>query len=157
MEKNLFEVVVTDCDEEINSLDLSNFILQFRRNYIAAFAFVQFHNSWDERNKNFVGNISEGKSIESLEIEFASIFSEFRNTIGKYDHVFSYNKKLPPEIELNFSNITKNSPLAFMGYCTGVGILALALAVALAGGEADLTNNKFKVNSLLDAIRKWRR
>lgn len=53
--------------------------------------------------------------------------------------------------ELGFSAVTTNSPLKFIGYCTGTSLLALSLAVAVAGGEADLKNNTFKVESLADA------
>jgi len=157
MEKFEFEVVVEDCALEVDAIDLANFITQLRRSYINAYAFVQLGNSERGRNGDFVRRIVESANDDpGINQEFINFLSEYRFEFPKYSHVFSHNRRLPPEIELSFSRISKNSPLAFMGYCTGTAILALAIAVALAGGEVDLIKNKFKVNSLLDAIRKWR-
>lgn len=53
--------------------------------------------------------------------------------------------------DIEFHAITTNSPIKFIGYCTGISILALSLSIALAGGEADLKNQTFRVHSLVDA------
>lgn len=60
--------------------------------------------------------------------------------------------------DITFSNITTNSPLKFVGACSGISLVALALAVSVAGGEVEMQHGKsrasFKVNSLGDAAAR---
>lgn len=81
--------------------------------------------------------------------------------VEKFKEFFSNRKKIDisqAHLEpLLFESINTNSPLKFVGYCSGVSILALSLSVALAGGEADLTNKTFKVNSLTEAVGNYQK
>jgi hypothetical protein len=133
-------------NERINAVDLFEFLQKFRAAYVVALSFVEY----ELHNKN----------IENYYYRDAREFAELENSFRRF---LRSNIKLAPvsvlskqhlraEIDLEFESISKNSPLKFIGYCTGLSMLALSLAVALAGGEVDLKNQTFKVQPLSKAV-----
>lgn len=133
-------------NERVSAVDLFEFLQKFRAAYVVALSFIEYelHNQRIE------------KYYYREELEFAGLedsFRRFLKTNIKLASVSVLSKQhLPAEVDLEFESISKNSPLKFIGYCTGLSILALSLAVALAGGEVDLKSQTFKVQPLSKAV-----
>lgn len=143
-----YELVVESSayTDKINALQLSDFLKNFRSAYVVALAFLEYENL-----PNYEEIAHREGGMEGLDKEFR----RFISASGILGSIASLSKRpIPDELELDFIGITTNSPIKFIGYCTGTSLLALALAVALAGGEADLRNLKFKVNPLLETVAK---
>ncbi|MEZ8486182.1 hypothetical protein [Vibrio splendidus] len=134
-----FEIIVnpTGGKKAIALSELSEFLRCFEQSYALA---NYYYCAID--HKGFI------KSGSKSEVERLKLF-------------FSKNKNIEMSLThtepLLFDSINTNSPLKFVGYCSGVSILALSLSVALAGGEVDLTNNTFKVNSLTEAVGNYKK
>jgi hypothetical protein len=130
--------------DSINALQLSDFLQKFRAAYVVALSFAEYV-APIERDFRFQSE----QHFESLNRSFR----EFLRASRSISAVTTLSKQhLPPEYELEFLQISTNSPLKFIGYCTGASLLALSLAVSLAGGEADLKTMTFKVQPLADAV-----
>ena len=130
--------------DRINALQLADFLQKFRAAYVVALSFVEYMappgGDFPPRSEH---------DFESLNDSFRKFLRASRNISA----VTALSKQhLPPELELEFLRISTNSPLKFIGYCTGASLLALSLAVSLAGGEVDLKQMTFKVQPLADAV-----
>lgn len=121
-----FEIVIGDRESDtINLNELVTFLSGFQKAYELAY--------W------YSSKLSVKPSVTDFRIALTH----------NHKALLDFN---PSEIDqIDFTSISTNSPLKFIGYCTGTSILALSLAVAIAGGDADLKNRTFKVNSLGDA------
>jgi len=121
-----FELVIGGKSSDVISMkELSYFLSNFQSAYELAYKYA--YNSYQEPNIDGFRDAISSKRLNALGMDRGKIQ------------------------QLDFSSISTNSPLKFIGYCTGISMLALSLAVAIAGGDADLNNRKFKVNSLADA------
>jgi hypothetical protein len=143
-----YELVVESASYQnrINALQLSDFLKNFRSAYVVALAFLEYENISD------YGRIAhDEEGMKGLE----NSFRRFISASGMLGSIASLSRRpISDDLELDFVHITTNSPIKFIGYCTGTSLVALALAVALAGGEADLRAMKFKVNPLLETAVK---
>lgn len=137
MEK--FQIIVNPSGgkKSISLSELSEFLRCFERSYTLA--------SYYYGATSHKGFINTG-SKEEIE--------KFRKFFSKQKNIDMFQANLEP---LLFDSINTNSPLNFVGYCSGIALLALSLAVSLAGGEADLTNKTFKVNSLTEAVGNYQK
>jgi len=135
---NKFEITVNPLDgkKAISLSELSDFLRCFERSY--ALASYYYHTSSPKR-------LFETGSEEEI--------NRFKAFLLVNKNIETARIKIEP---LMFESINTNSPLKFIGYCSGVSILALSLSVAIAGGEVDLTNKTFKVNSLSEAVGNYR-
>ena len=149
-DKNNFElydyklIVSNPLKETISADKLGKFLVEFQKVFNCSNAFLDFE--FSEINQNALISESELKEIEKK-------FRKFIRAFGK-DHSPFYGFSTQ-DFPLEFSKIEMNSPLKLMGRCSAGAIVALALTVALAGGQAKIAGCEFQVNSLLDAINRF--
>lgn len=60
---------------------------------------------------------------------------------------------LEQELDLEFIEISKNSPLRFVARTAGGCLVALTLAVILSGGKANVYTGQFELPPLAEGIR----
>lgn len=135
MKNDKFSIIVnTDSQKKgISTNDLIYFLYNLKISYIAAKHFLE--------KKHYIYN-------QDLSFSSKDDVADFRSYLNEIDSEKIYNAEIDGDIDLLFSSISTNSPLTFIGYCTGVSLIALSLSVSIAGGEADLKNQKFKLNGL---------
>lgn len=140
-----YELVVSNpLRETINADKLGEFLVEFQKVFNYSNAFLDFE--FSELNQKPLISESELKEIERK-------FRKFIRAFGKNHSIF-YGFSVQ-DVPLEFSKIEMNSPLKLMGRCSAGAIVALALTVALAGGQAKIAGCEFQVNSLLDAITRF--
>ncbi|EMQ62393.1 hypothetical protein ACVTEI_18850 [Vibrio cholerae] len=130
-----FVIEIGSKNEGISLGELSMFLnaleYAYNRAYILSYPRLPNHNRLEFMNEN----------------EYLKTLDLFRSyTQSGLD--FNADLDIEP---LVFDRISTNSPLKIVGYSSAFAIFALSLTVSLAGGEVDLKNNTFKVNSLVDA------
>lgn len=141
--ENKFEIITGE-GRPIRSMELATFLERLSKVNYLAHIFLR-----------------RGHIPSSSNINLYSLVREFEGFLYQMDPMdlsgellFLHRSNIP---DIEFHAITTNSPIKFIGYCTGVSIIALSLSIALAGGEADLKNQTFKVHSLADAaVRLYR-
>lgn len=107
-------------------------------------AFEKFEPTSSEDVQKFINEFSERLALHLAEKSGLAI--------GRY-----WMMELPDEIDLDFSSMSMNSPLKFVGYATGTSILILSLTVAVSGGTAELGDHvKFKLPPIAKSIRDMR-
>jgi hypothetical protein len=148
------EVTPSSRADGINALELADFLQKFRAAYVVATWFIDYELSRREDRIEFDDGHARywlNDALPQLERQF-ELFLRTQRALPPVATLARH--RLSPEEELVFQGISTNSPIRFIGYCTGTSLAALALAVAISGGEADLKNMKFTVQPMADAIVK---
>ncbi|WP_250481763.1 hypothetical protein [Caballeronia sp. NCTM5] len=126
--------------DSISSLEFARFFATLRGSYVHALAYLE---RWERAFENFDITDEELAAI----VHHAEVLGH-ADLIRNQDAVSAASlAALPPEQELQFLNVSKNSPVKVTAYASAVCMVALALAVAMRGGEVDLKNLKFTVNA----------
>lgn len=133
------EITIGGKNTPIRAMDLSQFLNGLSETYrLAYFFFTKIDQtkleSWshDRKINKFITFIREDV-LNTPELYYPEVHRQTK--------------------DIEFNKITTNSPIKFSSNCTGPAILALAIAVAIAGGEAEIGSSfKFKVNSLAEAV-----
>lgn len=119
--------------ESINAFELGYFLYFFRSAYVACVELTK------GEDVNLEG-LGEAKRADLIDV------------IGKkVSHLWL--AELPPELDLEFWEISKNSPLKFVANTAGGCLVALTLAVILSGGKANVYTGDFELPPLADGIR----
>jgi hypothetical protein len=137
-----YEIRLNNKDKYINLRELIVFLQTIRATYIMALFFLNKKNGYPHVSETYFNN---------------ELIADFRRYISneKYDSdsvIYHSNLAIEENIDLNFSQITQNSPLKFVGKCSGISVVALSLSVAISGGEVDLRHMKFTVKPLSEFI-----
>ena len=120
--------------EPINALELADFLLHFRAAYVTALEFADR------------GNIT-GKRLAKLVRDRAAV--EPALSIARISR-----KILSPNLDLEFTSISRQSPLKFVTYSVGISMVALSAAVILSGGKVNLREGTYEVPSLGSGVRE---
>lgn len=139
-----YELHTGDNKGPIKARDLEKFLDDFGDIYATAIDFLKYEED------NFV-SIQAELSSDSVEKVVLKKFKKFVHLT--YPHQNHHRRDDQEDYEWVFDQISTNSPIKFIGYCTGISLLALSLSVAAAGGEADLRKMVFKVGGLLESSR----
>ncbi|UZD57239.1 hypothetical protein OLL83_003004 [Shewanella algae] len=139
-----YEINLASGEKNINLGELVRFLQGFRASYILALEFLSNQNHLKIYDFEYL------KNKEYLVDNFRDFM--YLSEFNRYSILELSEYDIPKEYDIEFEKITQNSPLKFIGKCSGISLLALSLAVSISGGEADLKNMKFNVKPLSEAI-----
>lgn len=150
-----YEITVAEShDQKIEPEELAQFLLKLKAAYVLALRFVAYRENIDPGYDKIPTD--KDRRFDFPEHRLEMLQQEFYRYVEMHRGVHTTTRLLKMEVlpnqALEFTRITTNSPLKFMGYATGVGILALSLAVSLAGGKANLKELTFEVQPMAEAI-----
>jgi hypothetical protein len=135
----LVEITIEELIEgdTINAFEFGYFLLHFQAIYAVCLKSINFQEIPIEEANKLVNSflLEKGRS----------------RSLQPYQW---WNKDLPPEFDLEFVTISKQSPCKIAVKVTGASLLALTMAVILSGGEAELYTGKFKVPPIAKGIRE---
>ncbi len=120
-------------DEQVNAFELGYFLYFFRSAYVASLELL------------------EGKDIDPEEA--AAIVR--KDILGAISQELNrlWLKELPPELDLEFIEISKQSPIKTISAVSGICLFALTFAVILSGGKANIYTGSFELPPLAVGIR----
>jgi hypothetical protein len=123
--------------ESINAFELGYFLYFFRSAYVASLEIL----------------VGQDVTLEQIvKTDLATVKAALNKDVGRL-----WAKNLPYDQDLEFSQISKNSPIKFCGYATGTCLLALTLAVILSGGKANIKTGEFELPPLATGIRELKK
>ena len=119
--------------ESVNAFELGYFIYFFRSAYVACVA------------------LTEDKEVDLAtldDVKRSDIISKINKNVSTL-----WMEDLDPDIDLEFIEISKSSPLKFVAKTAGNCLAALTLAVVLSGGKANVYTGEFELPPIAEGIR----
>jgi hypothetical protein len=129
------EIVVKEFldGESVNAFELGYFLYFFRSAYVACVELTKD----EEVDLATIGNVRRSDLISVINKKVSYLWME----------------ELDPDIDLEFIEISKNSPLKFVAKTAGGCLVALTLAVILSGGKANVYTGEFELPPMAEGIR----
>lgn len=131
-------------NENINAFELGYFLYFFRSAYVACLEEIR-----DSQLIIEFDALDDNAKIEYLDKLNTNILGKHLNN-GVLD---LWMKELDSDFDLEFTTISRNSPLKLGVQITGACLIALTMAVIFSGGKANIREGSFEIPPLATGIR----